>query len=545
MEANTASTTETGPGRGLQVALVAAVVVPLIALRAYQMLSLAALLYNPEYLYFGALMLDVHGGEGIAPYLSRAGVASLAYGPQQQGPMAIALVSTLISAITGPSTWALMATTVLGEALAVGLLVLVLVRACGPWGAVVGALPWILAPGPAVMRHLTPFGNHSEFMAVPLAVALFLVAREPEERPWWHWLVPLGVLAAGVFLYRLNVTAAVALVGAAALTRRPRVVGLGAACAAGGVLLAMVGVMLLHGGGVIGAIPGGEGSALPPVTGAPGLVLRSLWVIPTIFPAAPASMGVRWPYLLLLAAGLVAGVVVSAVTARRTEPRHVVLWFAAIWATVTLALGLLDGNPRPFHHINALSAVFVVVALLQSPARGPWIRRGAAAALVLLAGLGAVDNLALCDRTEAASNLDYDGLDLVHRTHLQDLDSDDLDYLERMIREGRGDAFTEELAWLTRLECDCTDLHDWVAGPVADLDWGCCHCWSRGELARRILESGDAASRVDMDQLGRYAWVACNRDMPGVQRTLEGLPPVPFDEIMAGARDEAACQSVP
>lgn len=545
MEDKPAAAPREHPAPGLQAALVAAVVVPLVALRAFQLLSLAALLYNPEYLYFGALMLDVHGPEGLGPYLSHSGIESLAYGPQQQGPMAVAILSTLISLVTGPSTWALMATTVLGEALAVGLLVLVLVRACGPGGAILGALPWVLAPGPAVVRHLMPFGNHSEFMAVPLAVALFLVLRDPEDRPWWHWLVPLAVLAAGVFLYRLNVTAAVALVVAVAVTRRPRVAVLGASCAVGAVVLAVVGLLLLHGGGVLGASPGGVGSALPPLTDGPGLVLRSFAVLPKIFPAAPASMGVRWPYLLLLVLGLGAGIAVSAAAARRPDPRDVVLWFAVIWAAVTLSLGLIDGNPRPFHHINGLSAVFLVIALLQARPGPRWLQRGASICLLLLAGLGAVDNVALCDRAEAASNLDYDGLGLYHHTLLQDLDSDDLDYLERMIREGRGDAFTEELAWLTGLECDCTDIHDWVVGPVPDLAWGCCHCWSRGELARRLLESADTADRVDMEQLGRYAWVACNRDMPGVRRTLEGLPPGMYDAILAGAMDEAAQQSPP
>ena len=178
------------PGRLLFIVTFLAVVATLSGLRALQLLSYAPALCNPEFLFNGRLMLEAHEATSSLQYIRTQSLSGLVYLPTQQGTLAIQLAAAALSTVTGPNVWTLHGTTILAELLAVALLLVFLLRQLGPRAAMIGALPWLFPPGPVVVWQLLPFGNHTEFLAIPLAIALFYSDPKLPRRRWCVRVAP-------------------------------------------------------------------------------------------------------------------------------------------------------------------------------------------------------------------------------------------------------------------------------------------------------------------------------------------------------------------
>ena len=536
------------PGRLLLIVTFLAVIATLVGLRILQLLSHAPALCNPEFLYNGRLMLEAHAADGILQYIRTQPLSSLVYLPTQQGTLAIQLAAAALSIVTGPNVWALHATTILAEVLAVALLVALLLRFLGPCAAVLGTLPWLFPPGPVVMWQLLPFGNHTEFMAIPLAIALFYSDPELPRRRWQVWIFPALLLGLGIMLYRPTIASVAALWVASALRGSRRIFGLATACSVVAVVVAVLCLLGLHGTAPFAAEAGSLESILPAIDpGATGIFRNAAAIWPNM-PFAPTVGGIRLPFFLVVGLGLVVAGITIAHPRTRLGGHAPVLTFATLWALASLGLCLQDGWPKPPHYIQLLYAVFVAIALLQIRGLPQRLRTCASVTLVLLGLAGLPDAVTLLEPSVWVRNTSYDGLALAHETGLSSFDSDDFPHVQRMIDEGRAEHLDGDLSGIFDtqfLMCDADALERWRTGRPPSAVEGRCNCWSRGALGRMVESTWTRNPDVDLPTVGRMAWILCNRDLEGVERSIDGLDVVHVDEILRGAREEAVAQTTP
>ena len=224
------------------------------------------------------------------------------------------------------------------------------------------------------------------------------------------------------------------------------------------------------------------------------------------------------------------------------------LTFATLWALASLGLCLQDGWPKPPHYIQLLYAVFVAIALLQIRGLPQRLRTCASVTLVLLGLAGLPDAVTLLEPSVWVRNTSYDGLALAHETGLSSFDSDDFPHVQRMIDEGRAEHLDGDLSGIFDtqfLMCDADALERWRTGRPPSAVEGRCNCWSRGALGRMVESTWTRNPDVDLPTVGRMAWILCNRDLEGVERSIDGLDVVHVDEILRGAREEAVAQTTP
>lgn len=195
----------------------------LAALRTMQLLSVAPMLHDVEWLQFANLAQVLASGRLDLLVNPQELFPHYTYMDFAQGTVAVGIVTWLLSPILGITSWTLQASSMLAEALAVAILAAPLVVVTpSRWKVALGLAPWILAPGFAVVWQMLPFGNHTELLWVPLGIALFLAWRPPEHRPLWQLALPLALLTAGTFCYRgvLTAVGALALCGLWSRSRR-------------------------------------------------------------------------------------------------------------------------------------------------------------------------------------------------------------------------------------------------------------------------------------------------------------------------------------
>lgn len=492
--------------------LLVALCAGLVAFRVALLLSNLFEVYQQEYTILGRLVLDLDAGQVETSSL-RAFVDSYQYGINAEGTLLVAFLASAFSWILGPTGWTLYAATITLELVTVALWGALLLKVLPrPW-AVLALAPVLAPPWFAVWLQLTPSGNHSEFLWAPAALALFLVARDPDERPLWHWLLPAAVLALGILCYRLNLAAAPALLAAvlARWSRRTAVMGLAA------FVLALVAVALVGGGGV------GFDHLRDNVSFGrlqPFAALGWAWAYlprPEAGPIQPARIA-----LLLLPAGAVFAAI------RRADLRPGAV-FVLAWAAGALALPLLLDQPIRRYHLHLMYALLLCGGLGLAAARGWLLRSVVAAPLALLLFSGAWD---VHDRIDVAAwqtTRQIDTLGLGQRLSVYHLEPDDVPYYRRMLDEDRSSPAASVMPYPIEPGSDVG--HEYPAGPVHEIV-----SWQSGDWQRRGLDL-----RENWMWAGRGAWVAGKRDLP---RLLEfwiagGVVEPEIGWLWEGAVDEA------
>jgi len=527
----------------------------LLALRWLQLRSTAHRLYDPEWVDFITFTEHLSQGRVVTDSLEQF---FLAYQHQggSQGVVAIQLGAALFAKVFGPTVWALHAVPMTGEALLVFSVALLLRLRAGRGLATLAILPYILAPSFVVTWNLLPFGNHSEFHFIPAMMALFLVARAPESRPVHHWLLPLLLVAGGVFLYRVNAAPALAFAGASLLLGRGRSRLLGPLSATLGVGLALACLAWIFGVGSLQPPMGNLSIVAPRMEPSSAALMRRVsgaWLMS--LPQAPrdVSWGRLYSVLLLMAAPLLAVVLVRA---RSRSRDTLVMAYVLLWAVLALVVPSLSSDLRPEYLLTAYYGFLLCWALLVTSSAGRRMVGAAVALCLLLAILGGLDGSRYVRPGTWAQSAGYEGVALWRQLGLHWVDPDDAAYFARMEAEGRG----HRVMGFGVLFVDCRwDTGDAAGrlprGWIADLSEGHCQGWGPGELAQHLVtfQSMDPPDRYGLDQnylqpgtdldleaLGRGAWVLCNRDLNRLDIALQGLDPKQREAILVGARAESA-----
>jgi hypothetical protein len=187
-------------------------------------------------------------------------------------------------------------------------------------------------------------------------------------------------------------------------------------------------------------------------------------------------------------------------------------------------------------------------------------------ALALLAGL-TVSGASDCARLWAPGGWevarDYDGVAFFRRLGVTTVDADDVPYLAAMLREERYGEWVGVGLNLTATGCLITPIlpmhgerpftreqplggGSW-ATPLPDPTVSRCSGWGPGQLTHWIEHAEGGLDRpLDLDaitQIGRGAWIACERDLDCVAAAIEGLGHKRETVLMAGAREEARLQA--
>ncbi len=181
----------------------------LLAVRTPQLLSVAPLLYDVEFLQFGSFALDLRSGV-LPAHLGIEDVRLYQYGDHAPGTLWMVVAYAILGTVMEPSVWGLHGLAIASEATAVGLLAAGL-AGFTTWPRLVGGwLLWVLAPGFAVVWQFMPFGNHTEFLWGPCACLLALSLDPDLRRPavWVPCVLAMGLTA---MLYRGALTAILAL----------------------------------------------------------------------------------------------------------------------------------------------------------------------------------------------------------------------------------------------------------------------------------------------------------------------------------------------
>ncbi len=507
----------------------------LLALRLVQLLSLAPLLYDPEFLQFAKLALDLQGEPDWFDIGLRGLFRDYIYMEFAQGTAWIAAGTALLAPVTGLSVWSMHGVAMLSEAAAVAALAALLFRLGGRRAAALGLAPWLLAPGFAVVWQLLPFGNHTEFLALPLAVALCLSAQGVRRPPAWPWLASAVLLAGAVFLYRGNLAAVVALAGTALWSRAPGTAALGVAAALGAIVVAVAALVGIYGVDIVVGWPPDD--TLLPRFGAETSLLASLRALPQTFPGAPAALGSSLPMLLVLATALLLALATAARRVGNADGGLHARRFVALWAAGSLAAMLLDGDPQPVHRLNALYALLATAALLGSRALPAAIRRVGAVLLVILAVAGLWDAVGTVHPAAWRVVREYEGIELWRELRLRRVDPDDLPHWRRIIDQGRA---TPDMGRATHHVEGCRPpLRERLFGPPPAPRASECGCDEPGELGRFLAGELAADPPVSTEDVGRGAWVFCGRDLDVLDRALEGMDAGDKESLLAGARDEA------
>ncbi len=523
------------PGLPRTLAVAVAAVGVLLSLRTAQLLGLAPLLYDPEFLQFSRLATDLQGELGWFDLGLRGILRDYIYMEFAQGTAWIAVGTALLSPILGLNVWSMHAVTVLSEAAAVGVLALLLQRLGGIRAAILGLLPWILAPSFAVTWQLLPFGNHTEFLVFPLLAALVLTAGGRARQPLWPWLVAGGVLGIAVVAYRGNLPAVGALAGVALWSRSRRPVLAGLAGSVGALLLALGFLVWVYGGEIVTGWPADD-TLLPRVGGDTSL-LSLVRGLPRAFPGAPAALGTALPYLLLLGLGVGLSAVVASRRAGTPDAGVHARRFVVLWALGTIAAILLDGDPQPVHRLHGLYAMLAASALLSTAAAPPKLRTVGVGLALLLGMAGLIDAWGTLHPRAWRAGASYEGIELWQELRLRRVDGDDLAHFQRVVDEGRA---SPDVGRATHHVEGCSEpLRERLLGPAPDPLASECGCAEPGALGHFLTRNLGADPPTSLPDVGRGAWIFCDRDLGVLERALEGMDESTRQALIDGARDEA------
>ncbi|HCP48308.1 MAG TPA: hypothetical protein DIU15_19875 [Deltaproteobacteria bacterium] len=386
-------------------------------------------------------------------------------------------------------------------------------------------------------------------------MALFLVSRAPESRRLHHWLLPLVCVAVGVFLYRVNAAPALAFAVATLLAGRGWSRLLGPLSATLGVVLALASLAWIFGAPSLQP-PMGNLSIVAPRMEPSGAALlhraSGAWLMS--LPQAPRD--VTWGRLYAVALLVAAPAMIAVLLRARFRAADTLLMvFALLWAVLALVVPSLSKDLRPEYLLTSYYGFLFCCALLVTSSMGKRGVGAAAALCILLSVLGGLDGSRYVRPGTWEASAGYEGVALWRDLGLHWVDTDDAPYFARMVREGRGHRAMSFGVLFIDCHWDTSDAAGRLPrGKIADLREGHCSGWGPGELAEHVtmFQSLEPADRYGLDQrylqpdteldleaLGRGAWVLCNRDMSRLRAALNGLESSQLEAILAGARAEA------
>jgi len=531
-------------GRGI----VLLAVVGLLVLRACQLLGVGPLLFDWEFVQFGSLALEVEAGTRQLSELWRRPEA-WTYMEHAQGTILPIGGTALLVPWFGANIWTLHATSVLPEALTLGLLLVLLWRRSGSVRVILlAAFAWACVPRGAAVWQMLPFGNHTEFLWVPLAVALLLDLR-PRSSAGSGLVAGLIVLLLGLgfVAYRGTLASGGALILALTLThgadgfRRAAAIGVAASCLALWVLHTLTDPQQWEGLRTLREL----------LVGAP-VMDPSSWGdrigrLPQRLPSAPAAVVSPWPYLgLVTCVGLITAVQLVRSAAPQpiargiaapagTSGRPASLLFLVLWLLASLTMTLAADARYDQYFLQPFYGLLVcalVAPTLVEP--GSLLRRLALLGVLSLGLLGVPDNAELLRPSAWEANRSYRGLALWGQFQMTSMDEDDIPYWDRLagradLRHFVGQGFPPNDRCGSNLR---------VGGklPIPDPGTNRCSCWAEGTLATFVKQRLSEDPQVPLEQLGMGAWIGCNRDEASLSAALEGLGPTLKGRIWAGAR---------
>jgi len=526
----------------------------LLVLRWLQLRSTAHRLYDPEWVDFITFSEHLRAGTLVTDNLEQFMHAYQHQGASQ-GVVAVQVGAALLGQVLGPTMWSLHGVTMGAEALLVGLLALLLRRVASRRLAAFGLLPIVFVPSFVVTWQLLPFGNHTEFFFLPALLALFLVGGPLQERPLWHWLLPVLAVAAGFFLYRVTLAPSLAFAAVCLLVGRGRARLLGPLSVVLGLGVAVGMLAIAFGQDTFTPLLGNLSLLAPRMEPSGNSLLGQLsggWL--RALPRAPrgSSLGYLYAIVLLLGPVLLG---LLAVRKRKDLQQPALVTYALGWASFGLLMPSLSSALRPEYLLCGVYGMLLCWALVVVlPWQGRW-SRPLAAGVLALSLLGAADSSSYVRPGVWGMTADYEAVAFWRKFGLHWVDTDDVPYFARILAEDRAD-LAMSFGWLF-VDChwDTSDAAGRVpGGRIADLREGHCEGWGPGELAAQILayqrlepelktglDTGymQDGGTFNSDAVGRGAWILCNRDLSRLQAALEGLPPQEQEPILAGARAEA------
>jgi hypothetical protein len=301
-----------------------------LVLRVSLLLSKLHQYYDLEYTFMGRLALDLARGKAI---LWPPGdiIANYQYGSFAAGTLGTQFMTAALAPFLGTNGWALHGSSLAFELVTLGLWFLLARRLLSPGLALLACLPVVVPPEFVAHWQLLPFGNHSEYIWVPVGVALWIAARPTEERGPGAWVAVAVFLTVGVLLYRLNLAACAGLLVASLALGRSR--GLWAGLGAVGLCLITVRFFIGTAGGFEHLLEFWDPTRLRP-----GAALAWFWEYVPQLRGCPRGWNEVFKVVLLAFAPA------AAWTAWRFRDLRPVGAFALGWSAAAILLPMLLGQ---------------------------------------------------------------------------------------------------------------------------------------------------------------------------------------------------------
>ena len=499
-------------------------IVALIVLRLVELRTLEHLLYSPELLELGSLAWHVdHGGLRHDGTITGF-IATYQYNHFDQGTLAVQVVHWMLSRLPVFEGVGIHLVGIACEALSFGAFIWLATRIAGPRG-LLAALPLLLPPAFIVAWQLMPYGNHTDFLIVPIALGLIWLRWN--ELPRWGLMA--AILAGGVLLYRLNAACLPACLVAALLLPQDRIRPVAATVAASGLALATITALFFVWPEAqledVGAIPRLQ------------TVREPEWARLS-FLGAPRTILSGWPWRVGLVAWGVAGIW-GGLTTERLRPFTI---FVFVLAASALIGPLLFAPTRPEYLLTGIYAL--LLAGLPGPiaAHKP-VRLLAGVGAVLMTVSGLIDAQELADPDSWPTTEGFDGARLHFELGVESPDADEIPHYLQVLEQGQvGRHFG--LATATHEDPQCPLQPARLdPGPLERANADRCPGWSEGLLGARVNTLVSANWNPTTQQLrdfGAGAWVTCQRQVTCVESALKGAPPNLAATILVGARAQAA-----
>ncbi len=526
---------DAGERRALTPLLLFAPAAALACLRALQIRSCGQQLYSGEAASIGRLQWELAQGafqfDGLGSFF-----ADYSYQYFAQGTALLQGLAWALSPLFGHTLVAQWAASVLLECCGVFALTWLLSRVLSAPMAASTAVLFVLGPKFATVFALWPYGNHSEFVALPALLGVWLASRPEEARRGAAQAVAVGVGCAALFFaYRLAalpVAAGVVVLAASGSPRRRLLAALvaGSAAVAAAGLFAGIGLRPWGmGDGALSAMlaerPGGHGV---------GETVAFAWRrgVPAGGPLEGAL------HRLVLLAAVAAAALCWTPWSLEEGARREVGRFASLWACLAVGFPIVAGAPMGRYFIGAwVAATLCLVLHVGSPRVG--VARAAVASVAVLSLLGLVAALGFV----APSTWDRDlpDHDLWFVLQVDTLDADELPFYRRILDDGRGNDLVGRASHVPSSRCP-----RWPGSGAEAPRPKANHCsgWEAGDLDELI--AGVAGSTVDaqarraaLREVGRGVWIRSDRDLERVADALTGVDASSAEAVLWGARDEA------
>ena len=505
-------------------ALLLAPVLVLVLVRGLQLRTYGPVFHQGEWLDFAELARVWRDGSDVDLGLVGA-LRAYTYESFSQGVLLVQLGTALLGLVIENLTVCLFLVAMMFEVAGFSALLALGRRLEGPIWPVAAA--WILAPSFVAIWHMLPYGNHSAFWFVPALMAVWLLRSETGRwGPMW-----LAVLTgAGVLMYRPVLIPALALL-IVLLIRRQKQDVQAAAAVVGGVGLAIALAAALFGG--VGTDDGTLIARFAPDLEA--LHPRRAWLVHQFGAPRDSSLGhvVRLLGLLAIPAALGWGW-------RRRGLEDGAGWvtlFFGIYALGATAAPLISQEAAPEYSLPAWFARLGCLAMLFWTV--PSLKHVVGGVLVGFALAGIPDAAGLIQPAAWAGSAGYDGVRFMEVIGTDHVDPDDMPFLldlAERIEPSPG------LGWVLdhpRSGCGWRSWR-WPTDPLVDARRGVCGGWSTGDLGEEVVRAQGERGELDLELIGRLAWILGNRDLKQVDEAMLGAPDTVRDAAMAGARAEAS-----